>query len=116
MHLAMPSTTVCISDHAGFGGAIFQILRHFDQTDDIAFTFVSDEFNGVTLDNDGNGRPLLPRHFSSPSEAEDENGQSHIYLGIHWAYDKTEGIAQGRRVADDVFKHAFRPIHRTTLR
>ena len=104
------------SGHAGFGGAIFQILRHFYQTDDIAFTFVSDEFNGVTLDNDGNVRPLIPRRFSSLSQAEDENGQSRIYLGIHWAFDKTEGITQGRRVADYVFKHAFRPIRHTTPR
>jgi hypothetical protein len=104
------------SGHAGFGGALFQILRHFYGTDDIAFTFVSDEFNGVTLDNDGNVRPLLPRRFSSLSQAEDENGQSRIYLGIHWAFDKTEGIAQGRRVADDVFEHAFVPLHHTTPR
>src|SRR4029077_16710557 len=39
------------SGHAGFGGALFQMLRHFYQTDDIAFTFVSDEFNGETRDN-----------------------------------------------------------------
>jgi hypothetical protein len=25
------------------------------------------------------------------------------------AFDKTEGIAQGRKVADFVFAHAFRP-------
>ena len=36
------------SGHAGFGGALFQTLRKFYGTDDIAFTFVSDEFNGVT--------------------------------------------------------------------
>lgn len=51
-------------------------------TDHIAFTFVSDEFNGVTQDNDGQVRVLTPRRFSSLSEAEEENGQSRIYLGI----------------------------------
>jgi hypothetical protein len=100
------------SGHAGFGGAIFQILRRFYRTDDIALTFVSDEFNGVTLDNTGAVRPLLPRSFASLSAAEEENGQSRIYLGIHWAFDKTEGISQGRRVADYVFEHAFVPQRR----
>ena len=98
------------SGHAGFGGALFQTLRRFYGTDDIAFTFVSDEFNGVTQDNKGNVRPLIPRSFSSLSEAEEENGQSRIYLGIHWAFDKTEGIAQGRRVANYVFETAFVPL------
>jgi len=98
------------SGHAGFGGALFQILRRFYGTDRIAFTFVSDELNGVTRDNQGKVRPLVPRRFASLSEAEEENGQSRIYLGIHWAFDKTEGIAQGRRVADYVFQHAFAPL------
>ena len=57
-------------------------------------------------------RPLLPRTFTSFSQAEEENGQSRIYLGIHWSFDKTEGIAQGRRVANYVFTHAFRPLRR----
>jgi hypothetical protein len=30
-----------------------------------------------------------------------------LYLGIHWAFDKTEGIAQGRRVANYVFNNSF---------
>lgn len=98
------------SGHAGFGGALFQTLRNFYRTDHIAFTFVSDEFNGATLDNNGNVRPLLPRSFSTFSQAEEENGQSRIYLGIHWSFDKTEGIAQGRRVADFVFRNAFAPL------
>jgi hypothetical protein len=98
------------SGHAGFGGALFQTLRNFYARDDIAFTFVSDEYNGVNRDNQGNVRPLKPRHFASLSAAEDENGQSRIYLGIHWSFDKSEGIALGRHVADHVFQSIFRPL------
>jgi hypothetical protein len=97
------------SGHGGFGGALFQMLRRFYGTDRIAFTFVSDEFNGVTRDANGNVRPLRPRSFSRLSQAEEENGQSRIYLGIHWAFDKTEALTQGERVADYVFFRAYRP-------
>ncbi len=98
------------SGHATFGGALFQTLRRFFGTDDIEFTFVSDEFNGVTLDNSGNARDMIPRTFSTLSEAEEENGQSRIYLGIHWSFDKTEGILMGRDIADFVFDNAFLPV------
>jgi hypothetical protein len=97
------------SGHAGFGGALFQMLRRFYGTDDIVFTFVSDEWNGVTTDRQGQIRPLRPRQFPSLSAAEEENGQSRIYLGIHWSFDKTEGIAQGRQVADFVYDSVFQP-------
>ena len=99
------------SGHATFGGTLFQTLRRFFGRDNVAFTFVSDELNGVTKDRAGNMRPLKPRTFSSFSQAEEENGQSRIYLGIHWSFDKSEGIAQGRKIADFVFDHAFRPAN-----
>jgi hypothetical protein len=95
------------SGHAGFGGALFQTLRRYYHTDDISFTFTSDEFDGKTIDNAGKVRTLKPRSFTSLSQAEEENGQSRIYLGIHWSFDKTEGIAQGRKVADYVYDNAF---------
>jgi hypothetical protein len=97
------------SGHAGFGGALFETLRNVYRTDNIAFTFISDEYNGVTAGGDGVVRPLAPRSYQKLSQAEEENGQSRIYLGIHWSFDKTQGIRQGRNVADYVFKHAFRP-------
>lgn len=100
------------SGHATFAAAMFEILRNFYGTDRIAFTFVSDEFNGVTRGSDGRVRPVIPRSFSSLSDAEEENGQSRIYLGIHWVFDKTEGIAQGRGVTDYVLKNAFVPLRR----
>jgi hypothetical protein len=99
------------SGHATFGGTLFQTLRRFYGTDHIGFTFVSDEFNGHTLDNTGHVRPYVPRSFSRFSQAEEENGQSRIYLGIHWSFDKTEGIAQGRRIANYVYDHVFTRLH-----
>ncbi len=98
------------SGHATFGGALFETLRNFYGRDNIAFTFTSDEFNGETVDSNGQVRPLLPRTFRSLSQAEEENGQSRIYLGIHWSFDKTAGIRQGRRVADYVFANAFQRV------
>ena len=98
------------SGHATFGAALFQVLRRFYGTDEIPFTFVSDEFNGVTEDNQGNVRPLLPRTFANLSEPEEENGQSRIYLGIHWSFDKTEGITLGRNVGDWVFDNFLTPV------
>ncbi|RSZ59842.1 vanadium-dependent haloperoxidase [Massilia atriviolacea] len=90
------------SGHASFGSALFQTLRRFYGTDVIAFSFVSDEFNGVTRDNDGRVRPRLVRTFSSLSQAEYENGRSRVYLGVHWDFDRSAGQQVGRRVADYV--------------
>ncbi len=97
------------SGHAGFGGSVFETLRRFYGRDDIAFTFVSDEYNGATLDGDGNARELLPRSFSNLTEAEIENGASRVYLGIHWNYDSSQGIGQGRNVAANVISTAYLP-------
>jgi hypothetical protein len=95
------------SGHAAFGGTIFQLLRRYFNNDNITFTFVSDELNGITKDNQNNIRSLKQRTFNSLSEAEEENGQSRMYLGIHWEFDKTEGIKQGNKIADYIFDKLF---------
>jgi len=89
--------------------ALFAVLRRFHGRDDITFSFMSDEFNGLTRGRDGQVRSEQMRHFASLSAAEEENGQSRIYLGIHWSFDKTEGIAQGRSIGEYVVAHAFTP-------
>jgi len=98
------------SGHATFGGALFQMLRNFYGTDSVPFTFVSDELNGVTEDSQGNVRPLIPRSFTSFSQAEEENGKSRVYLGIHWAQDSNEGLTMGNQVADLVYNTIYAPI------
>lgn len=95
------------SGHASFGGALFETLRHFYGTDEIEFTFVSDEYNGETIGEDGLPRPYVPRTYERFSDAEVENGQSRIYLGIHWYYDADSGIDQGRKVADWVWDNLY---------
>jgi hypothetical protein len=94
------------SGHASLGSAMFHMMRRL-LGDRLPFTFVSDEFNGITRDNHGNVRPRLPRTYGSLSQAEEENGQSRIYLGIHWQFDKTAGMNMGRRVADEVFQRGL---------
>jgi hypothetical protein len=94
------------SSHAGLGGAMFHMLRRL-YGDAIAFTFVSDEWNGITRDNRGRVRARLPRSFASLSQAEEENGQSRIYLGIHWDFDKTAGRAQSHAVVDSIFRRGL---------
>src|SRR5438105_7899697 len=103
-----PPFPACTSGHATFGAAAFHILAAFYGTDKIPFDFTSDEFNGVTQDQNGAVRPVVTRHFDTLSQAIEENGQSRIYLGIHWRFDKTEGIAQGTSIADYVFAHSLR--------
>jgi hypothetical protein len=88
-----PAFPAYISGHATFGAALFQTLADFYHTDHVTFTLSSDELPGVT------------RTFTSFSAASEENGQSRIYLGIHWQFDKTEGIATGDSIANYVFTH-----------
>src|SRR5206468_2868196 len=64
------------SGHAGFGGALFETMKDFFGTDNIHFTIVSDEFNTITIDQNGKQRPLMPRSFDSFSQAAEENGQT----------------------------------------
>jgi hypothetical protein len=97
------------SGHATIGAAMFKILERFHGTDDIPFTVISDEFNGITRGTDGQVRPIVARTFHHFSEAAFENGQSRIYLGIHWAFDRDEGIKCGNTVADFVFDNFLQP-------
>jgi len=87
------------SGHATFGAAAFQLLRlflveklvaTFDENgiDNVAFDFVSDEFNGRNKDP----RTMQPREHitlahSSLWQAIIDNSVSRVYLGVHWQFD-----------------------------
>ncbi|VXC65997.1 vanadium-dependent haloperoxidase [Massilia sp. 9I] len=96
------------SGHACEGGALFHVLRKL-YGDSQPFTFVSDEYDGVTRDNDGRVRPKIPRSYRNLTHAEEEAGQSRIYLGVHWQFDKQAGRAVSHQVVDYIFQRGLRP-------
>ena len=104
-----PPFPAYVSGHATIGGALFQIMRHY-YPDSTKFTFISDEWNGMNTDAiSGKVRPLKPMTFKTFSEAEYQNAQSRVYLGVHWQFDADQGVAEGHKVADWVWANAFQP-------
>ncbi len=104
-----PPFPAYVSGHATIGGALFEIMRHYypEQT---PFVFISDEWNGLNADISGAARPLRPLEFANFTEAEQQNAESRIYLGVHWQFDADQGLVMGHRVADWVWGHAFQPV------
>ncbi len=94
------------SGHATIGGALFEIMRHY-WPDKTPFTFTSDEYNGENRNIYGKILPLHPLSYRSFSDAEYDNAESRIWIGVHWQFDADQGIKMGNRVADYVFAHAF---------
>jgi membrane-associated phospholipid phosphatase len=99
------------SGHAVFGGALFEILRHF-WPDHRPFTFTSDEFNGRNYDIYGHLMPLHPLSYGSLTDAEYDNAESRVWIGVHWQFDADAGVHQGNQLADYVFANAFQAVPR----
>jgi peroxidase len=105
-----PNFPAYVSGHATFGAATFETLKSFFSTDKISFSFVSDEFNGTTVDASGAIRPRVERAFDSLTAAKLENAKSRVYLGIEWDFDVEAGLDLGDSIADFVYSNALRPI------
>jgi hypothetical protein len=88
------------SGHATMGGATFEALRLFYGTDDVDYVLSSQEM--------APGNEM--RSFDSFSLAEWENGISRVYLGIHWIFDATDGIALGNDIAGWVGTNHFQAV------
>lgn len=97
------------SGHATFGASVFKTLANFYQKDNISFTFISDEWNGTTLDQFNRMRPLVQRYYDSFSYAAAENAASRVFNGVHWRYDGSEGVRAGYGIANEVFDTLLRP-------
>jgi hypothetical protein len=90
-----PPFPAYVSGHAAFGAALFTTLANFYGTDNMTFTIGSDEEPGVY------------ETFNRFSAAAEQNGQSRIYLGIHYIFDKTDGITEGDSVGNYVYNNTM---------
>ena len=88
------------SGHAAFGSAVFETARGF-MPDRTAFTFVSQEYDGITTDpaTPGVVRPFVPVRYRSLEQASLENARSRVFNGSHWQADSDVGKLQGEQAA-----------------
>lgn len=92
------------SGHATFGAATFQVVRNYlhrefgaaisgfkkprsRQPDQLGFIFVSDELDGQSTDVQTGVRVRHKREYPSLWKAIKDNGESRIFLGVHWDFD-----------------------------
>ena len=121
------------SGHATFGAAALHMTRLFygvkpgnRKKDDLfeGLFFVSDEFNGITVDNTGTIRPRHERSFKGGLwDMILENGLSRVLLGVHWIFDayavkkngdpdldrNVGGVPLGLTIAEDIWTSGLKP-------
>jgi hypothetical protein len=88
------------SGHADVSGAVSHMLQRFFGKDELTFQMTTT--NALA--------PQKTRTFSRFSQAEQEVIDARVYVGIHYRNSDVTAGAQGRRVADWVFRHILRPI------
>jgi hypothetical protein len=107
------------SGHSTFGSACFNVLKKVRAENtatrpdpgrlDGSHPFVSDELNGVSIDNFRNEpRPYLPINYTRIEQMIEDNNKSRVYLGVHWNFDCELGARSGAKVADAVYRTAYR--------
>ena len=89
------------SGHADISGAVSHLLRLFFRRDELSFQMTTT--NALA--------PLKTRTFTRFSQAEQEVIDARVYIGIHYRNSDTTAGAQGRRVANWVFKHYLRAVN-----
>ena len=88
------------SGHASTSGAISHVLQRLFGSDALSFQMTTT--NSMALKK--------TRTFSQLSQAEQEVVDARVYVGIHYRNSDTTARAQGRAVANWIFKHYFRPV------
>lgn len=95
------------SGHAVEGGSAAQVLTRFFKTDKMSFSACS--FTLPAGQSCGDASPTL-RHFTSFSQAADENAVSRIYVGFHFRDAVETGTRHGERIANRAVDRFMRPL------
>jgi hypothetical protein len=96
------------SGHAVEGGTAAQVLKRFFRTDRMSFAACS--FTLPAGQRCSDASPTL-RHFTSFSQAADENAVSRIYVGFHFRDAVETGTKHGEKIGNWTFNHVMRPVH-----
>jgi hypothetical protein len=96
------------SGHAVEGGAAAEVLKRFFRTDRMSFSACSFTLPAGQTCSDAS--PTL-RHFTSFSQAADENAVSRIYVGFHFRDAVKTGTRHGERIANLAVNRFLRPVH-----
>jgi hypothetical protein len=111
-----PNFPACPSGHATFGSACFHVLMRVRAECagrdagrlDRSMPFVSDELNGLSIDNFRNEpRAHLPISYSHVEQMIKDNDRSRVHLGVHWHFDCVAGSRSGAKIADAVYRSAY---------
>ena len=86
------------STHSVLGGAAATVMARFFGTDQLSFTMTS-----------GPPFPGITRSFKNFTEAQEENGASRVYSGIHFRNSTAAGITQGEQIGRQAFAQYLQP-------
>jgi hypothetical protein len=112
------------SGHATMGGAVFKSLELFYGTNDFSvadamigvdpitaqFTLTSQEAGGGGTRDYTRFTQTVPLTVGTENSPEGENAISRVYLGIHWLFDETDGMALGNALAGYVAANHFQAV------
>ncbi|MEZ4650048.1 MAG: FlgD immunoglobulin-like domain containing protein [Candidatus Eisenbacteria bacterium] len=90
-----------VSGHATFAGAAAQVCRRYLGTDELEF---------VVPTSDPHLTVGWTRTMQSFSQVEQEDGDSRVYIGVHWPFECDGGVVLGRQVGDWTFDNYLRPL------
>lgn len=101
-YIPTPEFPAYTSGHSTFGAAGVEMTALILGTDTVSFAHESPD---QVLWPQLKGRV---RHFTSLSQAADENGWSRLYGGVHWKADHDAAMTAGRAIARHAFETMFR--------